>query len=118
MCDLSSDVCSSDLRDPALAVHAPEWVWLSTGVRAVDHCVETLASYRSNDYADGLADSALRLLVDGLARVKADPRDLEGRLQCQTGAWQAMMPVLAGVPTGASHPTGHGPGGACGGPPR
>src|SRR3546814_14940643 len=82
--------------DPALAVHTPEWVWLSTGVRAVDHCVETLASYRSSDYADGLADSALRLLVEGLARVKADPRDLERRLKCDIGPWQAEMPVLAG----------------------
>ena len=53
------------ILDPALAVHTPEWVWLSTGVRAVDHTVETLASHRSNDYADGLADSALRLLVEG-----------------------------------------------------
>ena len=74
------------ILDPALAVHTPEWVWLSTGVRAVDHTVETLASHRSNDYADGLADSALRLLVEGLARVKADPSDLEGRLKCQIGA--------------------------------
>src|SRR3546814_20719165 len=103
--------------DPALAVHTPEWVWLSTGVRAVDHCVETLASYRSNDYADGLADSALRLLVEGLARVKADPRDLEGRLKCQIGAWPAMMPVLAVVPMGASHAIGHVLGGTCRVPP-
>lgn len=102
--------------DPALAVHTPEWVWLSTGVRAVDHTVETLASHRSNDYADGIADSALRLLVEGLARVKADPRDLAGRLKCQIGAWQAMMPVLAGVPMGASHAIGHVLGGTCGVP--
>lgn len=104
------------ILDPALAVHTPEWVWLSTGVRAVDHTVETLASHRSNDYADGLADSALRLLVEGLARVKADPSDLEGRLKCQIGAWQAMMPVLAGVPMGASHAIGHVLGGTCGVP--
>ncbi len=102
--------------DPALTVHTPEWVWLSTGVRAVDHCVETLASFRSNDYADGLADSALRLLVEGLRRAKADACDLEGRLKCQIGAWQAMMPVLAGVPMGASHAIGHVLGGTCGVP--
>jgi alcohol dehydrogenase class IV len=104
------------ILDPALTVHTPEWVWLSTGVRAVDHAVETLASLRSNDYADGLADSALRLLMEGLTRAKADPANLEARLKCQIGAWQAMMPVLAGVPMGASHAIGHVLGGTCGVP--
>ena len=104
------------ILDPALTVHTPEWVWLSTGVRAVDHAVETLASLRSNDYADGLADSALRLLVEGLARSKADPADMDARLKCQIGAWQAMMPVIAGVPMGASHAIGHVLGGTCGVP--
>lgn len=104
------------ILDPALTVHTPDWVWLSTGMRAVDHSVETLASFRSNDYADGIADSALRLLVEGLARSKADPADLEARLKCQIGAWQAMMPVIAGVPMGASHAIGHVLGGTCGVP--
>jgi maleylacetate reductase len=25
--------------DPTVTVHTPEWLWLSTGIRAVDHCV-------------------------------------------------------------------------------
>jgi len=28
------------VMDPAVTVHTPEWLWLSTGIRAVDHCVE------------------------------------------------------------------------------
>lgn len=99
--------------DPAITVHTPEWLWLSTGVRAVDHATETLASLRSNDFADGIADSALRLLAEGLPRVKADPADLEGRLKCQIGAWQSMIPIIAGVPMGASHAIGHVLGGTC-----
>ncbi len=99
--------------DPALTVYTPEWLWLSTGVRSVDHAVETLASYQSNDFADGLADSALRLLVDGLSRVKADPADLEARLKCQIGAWQSMISIIGGVPMGASHAIGHILGGTC-----
>lgn len=102
--------------DPALTVHTPDWVWFSTGVRAVDHAVETLASYQSNDFADGLADSALRLLVEGLARCKADPADLDARRKCQIGAWQAMVAVIGGVPMGASHAIGHVLGGTCGVP--
>ncbi len=99
--------------DPSLSVHTPEWLWLSTGVRSVDHAVETLASYQSNDFADGLADSALRLLVEGLSRVKADPTDLAGRLKCQIGAWQSMISIIGGVPMGASHAIGHILGGTC-----
>ncbi|MFC3712894.1 iron-containing alcohol dehydrogenase [Sphingoaurantiacus capsulatus] len=99
--------------DPALTRHTPEWLWLSTGVRAVDHAVETLASMQSNDFADGMADSALRLLVEGLPRVKADPSDLDARLKCQVGAWQSMISIIGGVPMGASHAIGHILGGTC-----
>jgi maleylacetate reductase len=99
--------------DPEITVHTPEWLWLSTGVRSVDHAVETLSSDKSNDFADGLAESALRLLVEGLPRVKADPNDLEGRLKCQIGAWQSMISIIGGVPMGASHAIGHILGGTC-----
>ena len=30
--------------DPAATVHTPEWLWLSTGIRAVDHCVEGICA--------------------------------------------------------------------------
>jgi alcohol dehydrogenase class IV len=99
--------------DPAITVHTPEWLWLSTGVRSVDHATETLASFQSNYFADGLADSALRLLAEGLVAVKADPSDLDARLKCQVGAWQSMIPIIAGVPMGASHAIGHTLGGTC-----
>jgi maleylacetate reductase len=99
--------------DPAITVHTPEWLWLSTGVRSVDHATEALASLLSNDFADGVADSALRLLAEGLPRVKADPSDLDARLKCQIGAWQSMIPIIAGVPMGASHAIGHVLGGTC-----
>jgi alcohol dehydrogenase class IV len=92
--------------DPAITVHTPEWLWLSTGVRAVDHATETLASFLSNDFCDGIADSALRLLAAGLPAVKADPTDLDARLKCQIGAWQSMIPIIGGVPMGASHAIG------------
>ncbi|MFK8040792.1 iron-containing alcohol dehydrogenase [Congregibacter sp.] len=93
--------------DPALTVHTPEWLWLSTGVRSVDHALEALASFESNYFADGMAASALELLSEGLARVKADPQDLDARLKCQVGAWQSMVPIVGGVPMGLSHAIGH-----------
>ena len=103
----------SVILDPALTLHTPEWLWLSTGVRAVDHACETLGSLASNDYCDGMAESALRLLAEGLLRVEDDPRDLEARLKCQVGAWQSMISIIGGVPMGASHAIGHILGGTC-----
>lgn len=103
----------SVVLDPALTVHTPEWLWLSTGVRSLDHAMETLGSLVSNDFCDGMAESAIRLLTEGLSRVKRDPADLEGRLKCQIGVWQSMIPVVAGVPMGASHAIGHVLGGTC-----
>ena len=99
--------------DPAITVHTPEWLWLSTGVRSVDHATETLGSFLSNDFCDGIADSALRLLSEGLPVVKADPGNLDARLKCQIGAWQSMIPIIGGVPMGASHAIGHVLGGTC-----
>jgi len=103
----------SVILDPALTLHTPEWLWLSTGVRALDHAIETLQSFQSNDFCDGLAESALKLLIEGLPRVKADPSDLDARLKCQLGVWQSMLPIIAGVPMGASHAVGHVLGGLC-----
>ena len=52
--------------DPAVTVHTPEWLWLSSGIRAIDHAVETYLSINANDYWDGSALQALRLLGEGL----------------------------------------------------
>jgi maleylacetate reductase len=93
--------------DPAVTVHTPEWLWLSTGIRAVDHCVEGLCSGEANPYADAQAWHGLMLLARGLPRVKADPDDLMARLDCQIGSWLSMGPLAGGVPMGASHGIGY-----------
>jgi maleylacetate reductase len=93
--------------DPAVTVHTPPWLWLSTGIRAVDHCVEGVCSGRSNAFADAQALHGLTLLARALPRVKNDPTDLEARLDCQFGTWLSMGPLASGVPMGASHGIGY-----------
>jgi maleylacetate reductase len=93
--------------DPAVTVHTPQWLWLSTGIRAVDHCVEGVCSGRANAYADAQALHGLTLLARGLPRVKSDPTDLQARLDCQMGTWLSMGPLASGVPMGASHGIGY-----------
>jgi maleylacetate reductase len=100
-------VPSAVILDPALTVHTPEWLWLSTGIRAVDHCVEGVCSKETNAYADAQALKGLALLAGGLPRVKAEPSDLAARLECQMGTWLSMGPLASGVPMGASHGIGY-----------
>jgi maleylacetate reductase len=95
------------ILDPAVTVHTPEWLWLSTGIRAVDHCVEGLCSREAHPYADAQALKGLSMLAQALPRVKADGRDLDARMDCQIGTWLSMGPLSAGVPMGASHGIGY-----------
>lgn len=94
------------ILDPAITVHTPMELWLSSGIRALDHAVETLCSSAPEPLADAGALHAIRLLARGLPATKADPDDLDARLECQ----QAVGLACAGlnrVPYGASHGLGH-----------
>jgi maleylacetate reductase len=95
------------ILDPAITVHTPEWLFLSTGIRAVDHCVEGLCSREAHPYADAQAVRGLSMLAHALPRVKANPLDLDARMDCQIGTWLSMGPLSAGVPMGASHGIGY-----------
>ena len=94
------------ILDPSITVHTPMDLWLSSGIRALDHAVETLCSSAPEPLADAGALHAIRLLSKGLPATKADPADLDARLECQ----QAVGLACAGlnrVPYGASHGLGH-----------
>lgn len=95
------------ILDPWLSVHTPEWLFLSTGIRAVDHCVEGICAREAHPYSDAQAIKGLAMLTQGLRRVKADGNDIEARLDCQFGTWLSMAPLSGGVPMGASHGIGY-----------
>jgi maleylacetate reductase len=95
------------ILDPAITVHTPEWLFLSTGIRAVDHCVEGICSREAHPYGDAQALKGLSMLTQGLPRVKADPADLAARMDCQIGTWLSTGPLASGVPMGASHGIGY-----------
>jgi maleylacetate reductase len=95
------------ILDPAASAPTPEWLFLSTGIRAVDHAVEDICSVNGQPLSEGAAYHALRLLGRGLPAVKSDPGDLDARLDCQIGAWMSMVGSQTGVSKGASHGIGH-----------
>ena len=96
----------SVILDPALTLHTPQWLWLSTGVRGIDHAVEALCSIEANAYCDGLALHALRLFAKNLPHTKTFPEDLDARLSCQQASWLAAS-TIGRVAYGASHGIGH-----------
>jgi alcohol dehydrogenase class IV len=95
------------ILDPELATLTPEYHWLSTGVRAVDHCVEAICCLDATPVAEEKAEQGLRLLVPSLLQCKSDPKDASARLTCQMAVIPAMDNVRAGIPMGGSHAIGH-----------
>jgi maleylacetate reductase len=73
--------------DAELSLQTPLDLWLSTGIRSVDHAVETILSAGSHPLPDTLALEALRILQMSLLATHADPTDLSARTESQLGAW-------------------------------
>lgn len=94
------------ILDPAMTMHTPEWLWLSTGMRAVDHAVESLCSKAPQPFTDATCERGLAMLAESLRRSREAPDDLEARLECQMGVWLSTT-GLGRIPWGASHGIGH-----------
>jgi alcohol dehydrogenase class IV len=94
------------ILDPAATMHTPPGLWLSTGIRAVDHAVETICSRKPQPFTDATCIHALRLLSKSLLVNRASPTDLAGRLDSQLAVWLATT-GLGRVEWGASHGIGH-----------
>lgn len=94
------------ILDPAITRYTPDWLWLSTGVRGIDHAVEGICSVQRSPLIQGTCLHALRLFRAGLEQSFREPDNLNARLQCQQAAWLAGLGILR-VPYGASHGIGH-----------
>jgi alcohol dehydrogenase len=94
--------------DPVVTLETPRWLWAASGVRALDHAVETIYSPRHHPLGDALASRGLSLLLGHLpASLSATgPAQLEHRLQCQMGAWLSIF-GLPNAGLGLSHALGH-----------
>ena len=95
------------ILDPAVTLHTPEQLWLSTGVRSVDHAIESFCSRSHTAVTDSLALSALPSLLQSLLLCKEKPEDLSIRLECQIASWLSIYLVIPNVKFGLSHALGH-----------
>ncbi len=96
------------INDPELAMETPDWLWAATGMRALDHAVESAYSVRRQPFVDALATKAIRLLVEHLPASIATrgEESVAHRGHCQIAAWCSLF---GGFNTGLglSHALGH-----------
>ncbi|CZR60388.1 related to aldehyde-alcohol dehydrogenase [Phialocephala subalpina] len=103
--DMGADLI---ILDPSLSISTPERIWLSTGIRAVDHCVEGLCSlFKSDPEADKGFAKGLELLVPSLLITKNDWNNEDARLKEMLGVVESMKGMSVGIPMGGSHGIGH-----------
>ena len=110
---LSKSIYSNPTHEPRLvvvdsnlALTTPARVWISTGVRAIDHCVEALCSSNLSKDAETNFMQGLRLLIPGLLACVKNPVDAEARRKCQLGGMNSMKFMTLKVLLGASHGIG------------
>lgn len=98
---------SVTIYDPWLAQTTPGPVWLQSGVRGIDHAVESVLSGHAFQEVYDACLKGLRLLVSGLLDSHGGRDSPEARLNSQLGASLVILPIAWGVPAGASHGIGH-----------
>jgi len=75
--------------DPAMTVHTPARLWLSTGLRAMERAIDAVCVPDRNPMIDASCLHALSLLAESLPANRTAPFDLGKRLDSQLGAWLA-----------------------------
>ena len=99
--------CASVL-DPGLSVGLPAGPTAATGMDALVHGIESLASRRANPVSVAYATEAVRLVSASLAAAVADGSDLEARASLLMGAHLAGLALSIsglGVVHGLAHAT-------------
>lgn len=95
------------ILDPAATLGTPAPLFLSSGIRALDHAAERWCSTASLPFSDAVSRQAMLMLAESLPRVHRHPDDLAARGACQQAAWLSVMGGWSGVPVGASHGIGY-----------
>ena len=95
------------ILDPAATMSTPLNVWITSGVRAIDHCVEGMCSNIPWEKANDIYSEGLRLIVPGLFTTLREPENEQARLNCMLGCNLSLAGLSMWIPIGASHGIGH-----------
>ncbi|KAF7971874.1 hypothetical protein HWV62_19755 [Athelia sp. TMB] len=97
------------ILDAELTLATPERLWLSTGLRALDHAVENLYRPLVPPPIKVLCYAAIADLFLYLPASKANPEDVEIRQKLQLASWMSLWPLKQEKYSalGLSHALGH-----------
>ncbi|CAN5637711.1 iron-containing alcohol dehydrogenase [soil metagenome] len=93
------------ILDPEATVFTPEKLWLSTGIRALDHAVEGFLYGGEHPVTEVTGLKGTRRMMGLLPRSKKEPEDLDVRGELQIAAWLSYFAPL-NTPMGLSHSLG------------
>jgi len=95
------------IHDPQLCTQTPDALWVSTGIRVLDHAIETLYSKRAHPLSNALAFRAIRMIIEHLPSSRgADSASYPHRTQCLDAAWLSLYGAF-NTGLGLSHALGH-----------
>jgi alcohol dehydrogenase len=96
------------ILDPALTLATPDWLWVSTGIRALDHAIECAYAIRHQPISDALASKSIALFVEHLRASISTTGDeqLAHREHCQFASWYSIFGAM-NTRFGLSHLLGH-----------
>lgn len=95
----------SVILDAELTLATPLRLWISSGIRSLDHAVEALYAPGIHPINDVLALEAMRKLFAYLPRSQAHPEDVEIRTELQLAEWMSFF-GSRNTPMGLSHNLG------------
>jgi alcohol dehydrogenase class IV len=92
--------------DPHFTLATPPALWLSSGIKALDHAIESMLGSRHHPVTDTLAIEAARRLFRALPACATDNASLEPRADAQIAAWMSLFSPATSR-GGLSHALGH-----------
>ena len=103
------------IYDSVFGKETPQKLWMSTGIRALDHAVELLYHpYATEVPARSLVLTAIEQLFTNLPKYKTDPKDEDIITRLQLASFASLYPIGANVKGGLG--LSHGMGYALGSP--
>jgi alcohol dehydrogenase class IV len=88
------------ILDPTGPEETPEWLWRSTGIRALDHAVETMISEKIGEIAITFSLIAIKKLFENLSG-----KSEQNFMECQLASWYSYFDVYD-ASMGLSHRIG------------
>jgi alcohol dehydrogenase class IV len=95
------------IHDPELSVETPDELWISTGIRVLDHAIEAIYAKRAHPLSSALAVRAIRMIIEHLPRsLGSTPTHVGHRGECLDAAWLSLYGAFS-TGLGVSHALGH-----------